>query len=49
LGSKEYFARIFPNLPEKFSCDKISPYKFSVAIVALCFPLPCCHILENRK
>jgi len=43
---KECFSRIFSNLPEKFFCDKLSPYKFSVVVSTLCFPLPCCHRLE---
>ena len=44
------FVRLFcPNLPEKLSCRKLSPYKFSVAVGTLYFPLPSCHNLENRK
>jgi len=28
-----YFAQVSSSLPEKRSCDKCSPYKFSVALV----------------
>jgi len=37
----------FPNLSEKLLCHKLSPYKFSVFVDALYFPLPYCHRLEN--
>ena len=43
-----FFARISPHLPEKLLCDKLSPYKFSVAVGTL-YVLPYCHRLENRK
>jgi len=32
LGCKRYFARISPNLSEKFLCSKLSLYKVSVSI-----------------
>jgi len=35
-------------LPEKLLCDKLSPYKFFVA-VGIYFPLPSCHKFENRQ
>jgi len=49
LRVERYFARIFPNSPEKLLCDKLYPYKFSVAVGTIYFLLPCCHKLENRK
>jgi len=47
LGCKGYFSQISLHLPQKLSCDKLSPYKFSVAVGTLYFPLPSCHRLEN--
>jgi len=44
-----YFTYIPLNLSEKLLCDKLSPYKFSLGVGALYFPLPSCHRLANRK
>jgi len=41
-GRKGYF-------PRKKLCNKFSPYKYSLAVGRLYFPLPCCHRLGNRK
>ena len=43
------FCPNFPNFAWNTLCDKLFPYKFSVAVDSLCFPLPSCHRLENRK
>jgi len=48
-GCKGYFDRISPNVPEKRLRDKLSLYKFSVAVGTSRFPLSSCHRLENRK
>jgi len=40
---------ILSKFPRKTFCDKLSPYKCSVAVVSSYFPIPSCHRLENRK
>jgi len=49
LGVQRIFCQNFPKFAEKLLCDKISPYKFSVAVGTFYFPLPSCHRLENGK
>ena len=36
-------------MPKKLSCNKLSPYRLSVAVSTLYFPVPCCRRFENRK
>ena len=42
LGCKRYFAHIFLNLSKKILCDELSPYKCSLSVGTLYFPLPSC-------
>ena len=49
LWCKKYFAHIFLNLSEKLLCDKLSPYKCSLGVGTLYFPLPSCQRLADRK
>ena len=43
------FARISPNFPKKHLWDKFSPYRSSVPVATLYFPLPYCQRRENIK
>jgi len=51
LGYAMSFLPEFPQIRAKNLKNKLSPYKFSVAVSmpTLCFPLSFCYRLENKK
>jgi len=46
--AKRYFARIFPKLSKTYLCDKLSPYKVSVAVDALLYIFFCYVALDLK-
>ena len=49
LGVQKITCSNFPTFTRKILTRQIFPYKFSVAVDIICFPLPFCHTPENRK